>query len=102
MEGIKADTALGTDCVGERKRLRSTIEEVCLETVERLDRQPDAADWTSVTSPPVTVVRQPVYRLGETAAKLLIERLNGYEASARRVVLQTELIERASVADAPA
>ncbi|MQV97890.1 substrate-binding domain-containing protein [Sinorhizobium medicae] len=60
------------------------------------------ADWTSVTSPPVTVVRQPVYRLGETAAKLLVERLNGYEASARQVVLQTELIERASVADAPA
>lgn len=57
------------------------------------------ADWTSVTSPPVTVVRQPVYQLGETAARLLVERLNGDDGPASRVVLQTELIERASVAD---
>ncbi len=34
------------------------------------------ADWTSVTSPPVTVVRQPVYDLGATAAELLVKRLN--------------------------
>ncbi|WP_027998087.1 LacI family DNA-binding transcriptional regulator [Sinorhizobium arboris] len=60
------------------------------------------ADWTSVTSPPVTVVRQPVYRLGERAAQLLVERLNGNDIEARRVVLQTEIVERASVAEAPA
>ncbi len=60
------------------------------------------ADWTSVTSPPVTVVRQPVYRLGERAAQLLVERLNGEGMEARRVVLQTEIVERASVAEAPA
>ncbi|KQV40773.1 MULTISPECIES: LacI family DNA-binding transcriptional regulator [unclassified Rhizobium] len=60
------------------------------------------ADWTSVTTPPVTVVRQPVYRLGETAAKLLVERLNGDGTEANRIVLQTEVIERASVAGAPA
>lgn len=55
------------------------------------------ADWTSVTSPPVTVVRQPVYQLGEAAAKLLVERLNGESGKARRVILPTSLIERASV-----
>ncbi|HEV7247440.1 MAG TPA: LacI family DNA-binding transcriptional regulator [Shinella sp.] len=60
------------------------------------------ADWTSVTTPPVTVVRQPVYRLGETAAKLLVERLNGHRTEAVRVVLRTEVVERASVANAPA
>ncbi|MCA1407701.1 LacI family DNA-binding transcriptional regulator [Ensifer sp. IC3342] len=60
------------------------------------------ADWTSVTTPPVTVVRQPVYRLGETAARLLVDRLNGKGAQASRVVLQTEVIERASVTEAPA
>ncbi|UWU17516.1 LacI family transcriptional regulator (plasmid) [Rhizobium sullae] len=60
------------------------------------------ADWTSVTSPPVTVVRQPVYQLGETAARLLVERLNGEGAKSRRVILQTEVVERASVAEAPA
>lgn len=57
------------------------------------------ADWTAVTTPPVTVVRQPVYQLGETAARLLVERLNGDGGPASRVVLQTELVERASVAD---
>jgi LacI family transcriptional regulator len=60
------------------------------------------ADWTSVTTPPVTVVRQPVYALGETAARLLVRRLKGNSDAAERVVLQTELVERASIADAPA
>lgn len=55
------------------------------------------ADWTSVTSPPVTVVQQPVYQLGETAAKLLVERLSGHDGEARHIVLPTTLIERASV-----
>lgn len=54
------------------------------------------ADWTSVTTPPVTVVRQPVYELGATAAKLLVERLNGEDRAARKVVLKTEVVERAS------
>ncbi|AYM84137.1 LacI family transcriptional regulator [Agrobacterium tumefaciens] len=54
------------------------------------------ADWTSVTTPPVTVVRQPVYDLGATAAKLLVERLNGGDQKARKVVLKTEIVERAS------
>jgi len=60
------------------------------------------ADWTSVTTPPVTVVRQPVYGLGETAAKLLVARLNGNGGEANRIVLRTEVVDRASVADAPA
>ncbi len=59
------------------------------------------ADWTSVTTPPITVVRQPVYRLGEMAARLLVERLNGSSTEASRVVLQTEVVERDSVAGAP-
>jgi len=54
------------------------------------------ADWTSVTTPPVTVVRQPVYDLGATAAQMLVERLNGEGQVARKVVLKTEIVERAS------
>ncbi|MFK3781390.1 LacI family DNA-binding transcriptional regulator [Agrobacterium sp. NPDC089420] len=54
------------------------------------------ADWTSVTTPPITVVRQPVYELGATAAKLLVERLSGADQAARKVILKTEVIERAS------
>ncbi|WLR95731.1 LacI family DNA-binding transcriptional regulator [Shinella zoogloeoides] len=57
------------------------------------------ADWTSVTTPPVTVVRQPVYGLGETVAKLLVERLNGERQDARKVVLKTEIVERASTGE---
>jgi LacI family transcriptional regulator len=58
------------------------------------------ADWTSVTTPPVTVVRQPVYGLGEAAAKLLVNRLNGNAGEASRIVLRTEIVDRASIADA--
>jgi LacI family transcriptional regulator len=56
------------------------------------------ADWTTVTSPPITVIEQPVYALGEGAAKLLVERLNGADGKAHRLVLENRLIERASVA----
>lgn len=55
------------------------------------------ADWTSVTSPPVTVVRQPVYDLGATAAQRLVARLNGATEEARKIVLKTEIVERSSV-----
>jgi LacI family transcriptional regulator len=58
------------------------------------------ADWTSVTTPPITVVRQPVYDLGATAAKLLVERLNGDGQTARVVVLRNEIVERASTREA--
>jgi len=57
------------------------------------------ADWTTVTTPPVTVVRQPVYGLGETAARLLVERLSGEAKTARKLVLKTEIVERASTRD---
>jgi LacI family transcriptional regulator len=56
------------------------------------------ADWTSVTTPPVTVVRQPVYDLGAKAAELLVDRLSREGQSARKVVLKTEFVERASTA----
>ena len=58
------------------------------------------ADWTTVTSPPITVVQQPVYELGEAVAKLLVERLNGEGGEAQRLVLKTRLIDRASVGTA--
>ena len=60
------------------------------------------ADWTSVTSPPVTVIRQPVYDMGATAARRLVERLKGETGPARHAVLETALVERGSVGPAPA
>lgn len=55
------------------------------------------ADWTSVTSPPITVVAQPSYELGTESAKVLIERVKGHLGAPRRLVLTTTLIERESV-----
>lgn len=59
------------------------------------------ADWTSVTSPPITVIDQPVYALGKMVAELLIRRLKGEKRPPERVVLQTSIIERGSVGPPP-
>lgn len=56
------------------------------------------ADWTGVTTPPVTAIDQPVYALGAGAADLLLSRLRGEAGPARRLVLPTRLIRRGSVA----
>jgi LacI family transcriptional regulator len=55
------------------------------------------ADWTSVTSPPITVISQPVYDLGIESAQILIKRINGATEPPMRVMLATTLIERQSV-----
>lgn len=59
------------------------------------------ADWTSVTSPPITVVDQPVYALGKSAADLLIRRLRGETLPPERLVLPTSIIQRGSVGPPP-
>ncbi|MER8753620.1 LacI family transcriptional regulator [Mesorhizobium sp. M1050] len=55
------------------------------------------ADWTSVTTPPITVIDQPVYALGKSVADLLIRRLKGETRSPERLILPTTIIERGSV-----
>lgn len=55
------------------------------------------ADWTSVTSPPITVVAQPSYELGSESAKALLKRVRGHLGAPRRLVLTTTLIHRKSV-----
>jgi len=37
----------------------------------------DDHDWAPIFTPPLTVVRQPTYRLGQSAAKLLMRMING-------------------------
>jgi LacI family transcriptional regulator len=56
------------------------------------------ADWTTVTTPPITVVDQPVYEMGKKAAERLIGRLNGKELPVERTAVKTSLIRRGSVA----
>jgi LacI family transcriptional regulator len=55
------------------------------------------ADWTSVTTPPITVISQPVYDLGIESAQILIKRINGATEPPMRLALATTLIERQSV-----
>jgi DNA-binding LacI/PurR family transcriptional regulator len=55
----------------------------------------DDHDWAPLFSPPLTVVRQPTYRLGQTAAKLLMQLINGQEVDPP-APLPAELIIRES------
>ena len=61
----------------------------------------DDADWTSLTTPPITVVSQPIYELGAESARRLIARIGGDGADAEEFVLAQTLIERGSVGAPP-
>lgn len=56
----------------------------------------DDEDWMTLARPTVTVIRQPVAEIGETAARLLSERIAGLDEPPRNVMLQPILIERES------
>jgi DNA-binding LacI/PurR family transcriptional regulator len=52
--------------------------------------------WAGLVKPGLTVVRQPGEEMGRRAAQMLFERLAGKKGPPQRVVLDTELIVRAS------
>jgi LacI family transcriptional regulator len=52
------------------------------------------------TEPPLTTVRQPVYRLGAMAVDSLLDLIEHPDSSPRRIVLPTELVVRASCGSA--
>jgi LacI family fructose operon transcriptional repressor len=56
----------------------------------------DDLPWTSLVTPDITVIRQPTNEIGQTALKLLLERVAKPERSVRRVVLRGELLVRGS------
>ena len=56
----------------------------------------DDHDWAPFFSPPLTVVRQPTYQLGQTAAQLLMRLINGEEIIAP-TPLPVQLVVRGSV-----
>jgi DNA-binding LacI/PurR family transcriptional regulator len=58
----------------------------------------DDLDFAEFTAPALTSVHQPGYQLGTTAARLLLERINGSQKSPQRIVLPSELKLRHSVA----
>lgn len=57
----------------------------------------DDSSWASVMAPPVSVVAQPMRRLGELAAECLLARIGGSDSPTATHVLEADLIERESV-----
>jgi LacI family transcriptional regulator len=55
----------------------------------------------SGTTPPMTTIRQPMQRLGATAAGLLVSLMNGKELEETHVRLPTRLVRRATTAPPP-
>lgn len=56
----------------------------------------DNLDWTTLVTPALTVVEQPVHALGVAATDLLVARIGDDTAEVTDHVLQTRLIERSS------
>lgn len=56
----------------------------------------DDLPWTSLVTPDITVIRQPTQEIGQTAIRLLLERVAQPERAVRRVVLRGELLVRGS------
>ena len=58
----------------------------------------DDLDWMSLMQPQLTVVSQPTYELGRTAAEWLFVRIHDRARPCRQIVLQPEIIVRQSCA----
>ena len=58
----------------------------------------DELDWMSLIKPALTVVAQPTYELGQTAADLLLKRIEGSTHPPQKIVLKPNLIVRQSCA----
>jgi len=56
----------------------------------------DDTSLAKLVEPPLTVIEQPTYEIGRTAAELLIKRIQDPTRSHREVVLKTKLIVRQS------
>jgi LacI family transcriptional regulator len=57
----------------------------------------DDIDAAAMVNPPLTTVANPAYEVGESAGRLLLDRITGEYAGERRdVVLRFQLIKRES------
>jgi DNA-binding LacI/PurR family transcriptional regulator len=59
----------------------------------------DDMDWAASLRPALTCVAQPAYQMGETAAALLLERIQSPGATYKVIVLNTHLVVRESCKD---
>ncbi|MDR3371891.1 LacI family DNA-binding transcriptional regulator [Rhodoferax sp.] len=56
----------------------------------------DDLPWTRLVTPDITVIRQPTNEIGQTALRLLLERVASPDRAVRSVVLRGELVVRGS------
>jgi LacI family fructose operon transcriptional repressor len=56
----------------------------------------DETTWTTLVKPAVTVIKQPTYEIGQTAADLLLKRIEDPTRPTREVILKGKLIVRHS------
>ena len=59
----------------------------------------DETTWTSLVEPGITVIEQPTYEIGQTAAELLFKRLEEPSRPTREIILKGKLIIRQSCAN---
>ncbi|MEO6310167.1 MAG: LacI family DNA-binding transcriptional regulator [Leifsonia sp.] len=57
----------------------------------------DDSSWASVMDPPLTMIEQPMLRLGSFAAERLLAQIGGDRSEASTHTLETRLVERSSV-----
>ncbi|KRF42171.1 LacI family DNA-binding transcriptional regulator [Paenibacillus sp. Soil787] len=56
----------------------------------------DDYDWTQLTTPPLTVIRQPSFEIGEKAAEIMINRIEKTDTNYKEYRLPTTLVMRGS------
>jgi LacI family fructose operon transcriptional repressor len=61
----------------------------------------DDTTWSSLVQPPITLIAQPTYEIGKTAAELLIQRIADPGRPTRQVILKGQLLVRGSSAPRP-
>lgn len=59
----------------------------------------DETTWSSLVEPGITVIEQPTYEIGQTAAELLFKRLEEPSRPTREIILKGKLIIRQSCAN---
>ncbi len=72
-----------------RERNLSIPEDVALVTF-------DETAWTSLVQPAITLIAQPTYEIGKTAAELLLQRIAEPQRPIRQVILKGQLLVRGS------
>jgi LacI family transcriptional regulator, fructose operon transcriptional repressor len=58
----------------------------------------DETTWSSLVQPAITLIAQPTYEIGKTAAELLIQRISDPGRPTRKVILNGQLLVRGSSA----